>query len=156
MAANRTATATWNGDLKSGRGRVGGRSSGAFSDLSMSWRSRAEAADGATSPEELIAAAHAGCFSMALANELAAKGHTPSVLEVACTVTFDPAALRITRSVLDVSGDVPGIDEASFRQAAEAAKEGCPVSRALSQDVAVELRANLTQAGERSIPPSIH
>ena len=156
MAANRTATATWNGDLKSGRGRVGGRSSGAFAELAMSWRSRTEAADGATSPEELLAAAHAGCFSMALANELAGRGHTPSSLEVNCTVTFDPVALRVTRSVLDVTGDVPGIDEAAFRQAAEAAKEGCPVSRALSKDVAVELRATLAQAGERSIPPSIH
>lgn len=157
MAATRRATATWQGDLRSGRGRVSGVSSGSFSDLGLTWKGRAEEAGDGTSPEELLAAAHAGCFSMALAAGLASKGNAPSSLEVKCTVTFDPTALRITRSVLEVTGDVPGIEQAAFRQAAEAAKEGCPVSRALAGDVAVELKASLaTRGGERAIPPSIH
>jgi len=109
----------------------------------VSWAARAEDDHGGkTSPEELIAAAHAACFAMALSSGLAKDGHPPDRLEIAATVTFVPGT-GITKSALTVIGSVPGIDEAAFEQAAQAAKEGCPVSSALKGNVELTLDARL-------------
>src|SRR5204863_7797934 len=97
----------------------------------LNWSARSEEADGKTSPEELIAAAHATCFSMALSHGLAQEGHAAERLDTSATVTFQPGE-GITRIALAVEGRVPGLDEAGFRTAAETAKESCPVSKALS------------------------
>jgi osmotically inducible protein OsmC len=146
MAAIREATAIWQGDLKSGSGRTSAESSRAFRDLELSWRARAERPDGGTSPEELLAAAHAGCFSMALSARLAQMGHAPESLFVRCRVSFDPVALKVERSRLEVSGRVPGLEPTAFAQAAEEAKENCPISRALRGNVILEVRATASEA----------
>src|SRR5947208_4304281 len=124
----RKAEARWEGDLPNGKGtmRFGG---GAF-EGQYSFSSRFEEGAG-TNPEELIAAAHAGCFAMALSNGLAKAGHPPDELRTAATVTFQ-AGQGITGIHLTVSGDVPGLDAAGFREQAEQAKAGCPVSQALA------------------------
>jgi lipoyl-dependent peroxiredoxin len=126
----------------SGSGRVDTVTSGAFDDLDVSWRARTEEPNGMTSPEELIAAAHAACFSMAFSGGLAREGHAPEELKTAATVTFQPGE-GITKIVLDVAGRVPGIDEAAFKQAAEQAKENCPVSKALAGVPEISLTARL-------------
>jgi osmotically inducible protein OsmC len=142
MAADRTAEVTWQGDLMSGSGVVDRVGSGAFAPLDVTWASRTEQPGGKTSPEELIAAAHASCFSMALAHGLAQAGNPPEQLSTSATLTFVPGT-GITRSVLQVEGRVPGIDENAFREAAEQAKEGCPVSQALKGNVDLEVTARL-------------
>jgi osmotically inducible protein OsmC len=116
--------------------------SGAFGPLDVSWPVRVGEEEGLTSPEELIAAAHASCFSMALSNVLAKGGNPPERLEVAATVTFVPGT-GITTSALDVTGTVPGLDEAAFRTAAEDAKDNCPVSKALQGNVELSVSARL-------------
>jgi osmotically inducible protein OsmC len=130
--AERTATCSWDGDLAHGSGVVVG-ASGAIGDLAVTWASRTQRSDGNTSPEELIAAAHASCFSMALAHGLAEAGHAPEHLAVTATVTLDErdGAPTITTSDLIVSGRVPGLDAEGFIQAATDAGKNCPVSRAL-------------------------
>src|SRR4051812_39671881 len=129
--SDRSAQVTWQGDLMSGNGEIHESPSGAFGPLQITWASRAEDEHGGkTSPEELIAAAHASCFAMALSLGLAKAGHPPDRLETTSTVTFVPGT-GITKSALSVVGHVPGIDEASFTAAAAAAKDGCPVSGAL-------------------------
>jgi lipoyl-dependent peroxiredoxin len=142
MATDRRAEVTWSGDLMSGSGTIESVGSGAFGPLDVSWQARTEEPNGRTSPEELIAAAHAACFSMALSHGLAQGGHAPEALSVSATVTFQPGT-GITRSVLDVQGTVPGLDDDGFRQAAEAAKEGCPVSQALKGNVDLQVSARL-------------
>ncbi len=142
MATERRAEVTWSGDLLEGRGTIESVGSGAFGPLAVSWKARAEEQGGDTSPEELIAAAHASCFSMALSGGLARAGHTPEALSTTATVTFVPGT-GITKSVLDVEGTLPGMDEAAFREAAEAAKENCPVSQALKGNVELEVTARL-------------
>jgi lipoyl-dependent peroxiredoxin len=142
MATERKAEVTWRGDLRSGEGRIERVGSGALGSLDVTWASRAEEPAGRTSPEELIAAAHASCFSMALSNGLAQAGTPPEELDVSATVTFVPGT-GITKSVLDVRGRVAGLDEDAFREAAETAKEGCPVSQALKGNVELELNARL-------------
>jgi len=143
MATERSAQVTWQGDLMSGSGEIHEAPSGAFGPLQVSWAARAEDDHGGkTSPEELIAAAHAACFAMALSSGLAKDGHPPDRLEIAATVTFVPGT-GITKSALTVIGSVPGIDEAAFEQAAQAAKEGCPVSSALKGNVELTLDARL-------------
>jgi osmotically inducible protein OsmC len=143
MATQRSAQATWQGDLMSGSGEIHEAPSGAFGPLQVTWASRTEDEHGGkTSPEELIAAAHAACFSMALSNVLAKTGHAPERLETSATVTFVPGT-GITKSALTVVGTVPGIDEAAFKNAAEDAKEGCPVSGALKGNVELTLDARL-------------
>jgi lipoyl-dependent peroxiredoxin len=131
----RTARTAWNGTLQEGSGEVELTSSKAGT-FEVSWPKRtADTADGTTSPEELIAAAHSACYSMALSAEIGRAGGTPQGLEVRADVTLgsDPAGgFRITGSKLTVRGEVEGIDEAAFLQAAEAAKAGCPVSKALT------------------------
>jgi lipoyl-dependent peroxiredoxin len=142
MAAERHAEVTWNGDLFQGNGTIESVGSGAFGPLRVTWGSRTEQSDGMTSPEELIAAAHASCFNMAFSNVLAKAGHEPESLSTTATVTFVPGT-GITTSVLDVRGVVPGLDEAAFRRAAEDAKENCPVSQALKGNVELSVKAQL-------------
>jgi|SRR5215210_2403265 len=144
MAVERTARAVWEGDLTSGAGEVS-TDSGVVRNAKVEWSSRAEQADDNTSPEELIAAAHATCVSMALANGLAQAGTPPKRLESEATATFDKAGegFRMTTMQLTIRGEVDGLDDAAFRQAAEQAKENCPVSQALKGNVDVTLDASL-------------
>lgn len=140
--ADRTARVTWSGALMEGGGTIESVGSGAFGPLDVTWASRAEDSSGLTSPEELIAAAHAACFSMALSLGLASAGTPPDRLETSATVTFIPGT-GITKSALAVRGIVPGMDEAAFLEAASAAKESCPVSRALAAVPEITLEASL-------------
>jgi lipoyl-dependent peroxiredoxin len=144
MAVERTANAQWQGDLMGGSGTVS-TESGAVRDATIKWSSRAEAADENTSPEELIAAAHASCVLMALAHALAEGGTPAQQLESEATATFDQVGdgFRMTTMRIQVRGQVDGVDEDGFRSAAESAKENCPVSQALSEDVEVSLDAAL-------------
>jgi lipoyl-dependent peroxiredoxin len=148
MAAERRAEVTWQGDLLSGSGTIERVGSGAFGPLDVTWDSRTEASDGRTSPEELIAAAHAACFSMAFSNILAKAGTPPEQLSTAATVTFVPGT-GITSSALEVEGVVPGLDDQAFQEAAEDAKEKCPVSQALKGNVELSITARLA-AGPRT------
>jgi len=130
MATTRNATTHWEGSLMDGSGRVTLESSG-IGTFDVNWPSRAESANGKTSPEELIAAAHSSCFSMALSHGLAQAGTPPTSLDTSAAVTFQPGE-GITGIVISVVGVVPGIDEATFVAAAEGAKANCPVSKALA------------------------
>jgi lipoyl-dependent peroxiredoxin len=143
MAAERNASVTWNGDLMSGSGTIDEVGSGAFGPLDVSWAARSEEASGGkTSPEELIAAAHASCFSMALSGGLAKAGNPPERLRTSATVTFVPGT-GITKIALTVRGSVPGLDADAFREAAEGAKKNCPVSQALAGVPEITLDAQL-------------
>jgi len=144
MAIERNAHATWEGDLRGGSGRFD-TGSGAISGQEVTYASRFEDSGGKTSPEELIAAAHATCFSMALAGGLAKDGHPPTRLETDGLVTLDQVdgAFRITSVKLSVRGEVEGLEEDAFRAAAETAKEGCPVSNALADSIEITLEATI-------------
>jgi osmotically inducible protein OsmC len=142
VATDRKAEVTWRGDLMSGAGRVDTVTSGAFGGLDVSWAARTEEPNGMTSPEELIAAAHAACFSMAFSGGLAREGHAPEELKTSAAVTFQPGE-GITKIVLDVTGRVPGMDEDAFKEAAEQAKENCPVSKALAGVPEISVTARL-------------
>ena len=144
MAVERTAKAEWQGDLTGGSGKVS-TESGVVRDATIKWSSRAEAADENTSPEELIAAAHASCVSMALAHGLAEAGTPARRLESQATATFDQVGdgFRMTTMRLQIRGQVDGLDEDGFREAAEQAKDNCPVSQALSENVEVTVDASL-------------
>ena len=144
MAVERTATAEWQGDLMTGSGKVSTQS-GAVRDASVKWSSRAEQADENTSPEELIAAAHATCISMALAGGLAQAGNPPQQLDTEATATFEKtdAGFRMTTMRITIRGEVDGLNEDRFRQAAEEAMENCPVSQALKGNVEVSVDASL-------------
>ena len=145
MAAARRADVIWEGDLLTGGGVVTAGTSRAFSALPVTWASRTESPQGKTSPEELIAAAHASCYAMALSFGLAGAGKPPKKLEVSATVTFDKveSGWRVVSSALTVRGVVPGMDAAGFRKAAEGAKDGCPVSQALKDNVKLSVEATL-------------
>ena len=130
MATTRIATGEWHGGLLDGNGTVSLGSSG-LGTFDVTWASRAEEPDGRTSPEELIAAAHAACFSMSLSSRLAKAGTPPTTLETRAEVDFQPGE-GITAVRLQVTGDVPGLDAEGFRSMAEDAKEHCPVSKALA------------------------
>ena len=145
--AVRTAHAVWSGDLLSGAGTVSATSSGLFTGLPVSWASRTAAMDGRTSPEELLAAAHASCFSMALSAGLGKAGTPPTKLEVGASVTFVQieGGWKVSSSALTVAGTVPGIDAAAFQAAAEGAKDGCPISGALKGNVELSVAATLEQ-----------
>jgi lipoyl-dependent peroxiredoxin len=145
MSAIRRAEVTWAGDLATGQGAVSAKSSGLFSSLPVSWAARTEAPEGKTSPEELLAAAHASCFAMAFSAGLARAGTPPQGLEVSADVTFDKVGdgWRVVSSHLTVKGTVPGISEADFIAAAEGAKDGCPISQALKGNVALSVDATL-------------
>ena len=144
MANEKTARAVWQGDLMSGSGRVS-TGSGVLSDEGMTWSARADDAEG-VSPEELIAAAHATCVSMALAHTLAEQGNAPARLETEATATFDKtdAGFRFTAIKLAIEGVVEGIDGVAFLEAAEAAKDNCPVSQALKGNVEISVEATLS------------
>jgi len=149
MAAVRTATVTWQGPLATGEGTVTAGSSGLFSDLPVSWGSRTEAPDGRTSPEELLAAAHAACFAMAFSADLGRAGYTPEELHVEAEVTFDKleAGWTVTRSALTVLGHVHGIATEEFDRIAEGTRDGCPISRALAGNVELSVDATLETDG---------
>lgn len=134
------ATAQWEGDLMSGTGTTTA-ASGTFRDAGLSWKARTEGAASRTTPEELLAAAHASCFSMALSHGLAQGGHPPRRLETTCIVDFGPkkgGGFEVRSSALEVKGWVPGIDAAAFEKAAEDAKNGCPISSALKIQMSVK------------------
>src|SRR3954465_5921780 len=145
MEITRFAETTWTGSLIEGSGMINYVSSGAISRLPVTWASRTEEHNGRTSPEELIAAAHAACFSMAFSARLA-KNSTPATnLSVKAVVTFDKgdAGWKIARSDLSVRGEVPGIDAATFTALAEDARDNCPVSVALKGNVELAVAAQL-------------
>jgi lipoyl-dependent peroxiredoxin len=146
MSQVRRAEARWNGDLFGGSGTVSAVTSGTITGLPVTWRARAEASDtGMTSPEELLAAAHAACFSMAFSNGLAKNGTPAEQLDVAAEVSFEKgdAGFSVTKSVLTVTGTVPGIDQSTFETLANAAKDGCPISRAITGNVELSVSATL-------------
>ncbi len=145
MAETRHASVTWNGDLISGAGTIDYVSSGVFSRMPVSWAARTSAHNGKTSPEELLAAAHASCFSMAFSARLAKNGTPATKLDVRAEVTFDNASggWKVTTSKLIVVGDVPGIDAATFMTIAEDARDNCPISVALKGNVELSVEASL-------------
>jgi lipoyl-dependent peroxiredoxin len=131
------------GNLFQGSGTFDLASSEAVQGLPVTWASRTERPDGRTSPEELIAAAHASCFAMAFSNTLAEQGNEPEELNISAVCTFDADQLKITSSVLDVRGKVSGLDAEGFQNAAEQAEQGCPVSNALRGNVDIQVNASL-------------
>jgi lipoyl-dependent peroxiredoxin len=144
MSAERYAETVWEHDLAKGSGRVRG-GSGAFQNLAVTWASRTEAPAGKTSPEELLAAAHASCFAMAFSATLGRNQHPPERLTVKATSTFDKVgeAWRVTKIDLAVRGKVPGLDPARFSELAQTAEKGCPISNALRGNVAISVAATL-------------
>lgn len=144
MKAERRAETVWKGNLLNGYGQLS-LGSGAAKDLGVTWASRTEKSDGKTSPEELIAAAHASCYAMAFSNTLAKEGHPAESLNVnaVCTLEQVEGAFKITTMTLTVRGKVPGIDEATFVQTAQKAEQGCPVSNVLRHGLQIHLDAHL-------------
>jgi lipoyl-dependent peroxiredoxin len=143
--APRRADAVWQGSLAQGSGEVSLMTSGAAGPLPVTWASRTERSNGKTSPEELVAAAHASCYNMELSNILAEAGTPPEKLETSVTVTFKEVedGWKTGSSEINVKGWVPGLDEAGFRKAAEDAKDGCPISGALKGNVELSVEATL-------------
>ena len=143
MATDRRAEVRWQGSLTDGSGAIVSTTTGAIGEQPVSWAARStDETGGVTSPEELIAAAHAACFSMALSSGLSKDGHPPDELRTSATVTFQPGE-GITRIALTVQGAVPGLGPAEFEAAAQAAKENCPVSKALAGVPEISLEARL-------------
>lgn len=145
LKAERRAEVEWHGSLIQGSGTIVSVGSGAIGNLPVTWASRTERSDGKTSPEELLAAAHAACFAMAFSNGLAQAGTTAELLHVNATCTFEQVegGFKVSTMVLDVRGKVPGLDQAGFEKAAQQAGEGCPVSNALRNNVAITVNAQL-------------
>ena len=141
--AERRADVVWRGDLFRGSGTFDLASSGAAQDLPVTWASRTERHDGKTSPEELITAAHASCYAMALSNVLAQMGNEPEELNISAVCTFDVDQVKVTKMVLDVRGRVPGLDAEGFQSAAERGEEACPISNALRGNVDIQLNVSL-------------
>ena len=141
MAAVSRADAVWEGDLANGKGRVK-VASGTFSEFQVTWANRTERTHGGTSPEELLAAAHAACYSMAFSNGLSKAGHHPERLNTTAEVEFVPGT-GITTITLTVRGHIHGIEAAEFQKLADAAKDGCPISQALKGNVELKLKAEL-------------
>jgi osmotically inducible protein OsmC len=144
MAIERTAQAVWRGDLRSGDGQFSS-TSGVFKDVPYSFKTRFENEPG-TNPEELIAAAHAACYSMAFAATLARKGHQPQEIETRATCIMEPqqpSGFKITKMRLQTRGRVEGLDEATFKELAKEGEQGCPVSNALRGSLQIELEASL-------------
>lgn len=148
MAVTRSATATWAGNLLEGSGMVSSKTSEHLRDVPVSWSARTEDPGGKSGPEELLAAAHASCFSMALSNNLAKAGFTAERLEVTADVGAEKreAGWTVISSHLTVIGRVPGADAAAFAAAAEGAKDGCPISRAMKGNVELSVEATLEDA----------
>ena len=147
MAAVRTATVSWNGDLTSGEGTVSAGTSQLFMDLPVSWASRTEEPAGRTSPEELLAAAHASCYAMAFSGDLTRAGTPPEHLHVEAEVTFERVDEKwtVVSSRLIVLGRVPGCSEEQFHRIAEQSRDGCPISRALKGNVELSVEPTLEQ-----------
>lgn len=141
--ADRTASAVWRGDLFGGQGTVSAVTSGLFTEAEVSWAARTEESGGKTSPEELLAAAHAACFAMSVSNELSSRGHPPTRLDVSATCTFKPGQ-GITTMALTVAAEVPGVDQAGFEEGLGAAVENCPVSGALRGNVDIQVEGTLS------------
>jgi osmotically inducible protein OsmC len=141
MAAESSATTTWEGDLAHGSGTTTPES-GAFQPVDVTWASRTSRSQGKTSPEELLAAAHASCYCMALSHELAEGGNPPERLEATAVVDFEPGE-GVRSSHITVSGKVDGIDQQRFVEAARAAGVGCPISGALKGNVDIQVEATL-------------
>lgn len=139
------AEANWSGNLTAGSGEVSAATSGAFTRLPVTWAARTEEHGNLTSPEELVAAAHAACFSMAFASDLSKAGTPPDRLDVAADVTFEKldAGWTVVSSALTVTGKVPGVSAADFESIAQASKDGCPISRMLAGTVALSVKATL-------------
>jgi osmotically inducible protein OsmC len=141
----RQATARWEGDLLSGHGVVS-TGTGVLGDQPVTWKARTEDPGGMTSPEELIAAAHAACYAMAFSNTLATDGHQPQSLNVTAKVGFGPkpgGGMMVTYSRLSVRGKVPGLDQAGFEEEAKKGEQGCPISNALRNNVEISVEATL-------------
>jgi len=147
MAVTRRAQVDWQGNLMAGSGKLDAVSSGAYKGLPVTWASRTEQPDGRTSPEELLASAHAACYSMAFSSDLTKAGFPPDSLAVSAEIEFDrvDGKWTVTESRLTVRGRVPGIDEARFRELAAGAKDGCPISRALVGNVKLSVDAALAR-----------
>jgi osmotically inducible protein OsmC len=145
MAIIRSSTATWSGNLTEGSGKVSSNTSANLRDIPISWSARTEEPGGLGGPEELLAAAHASCFSMAFSNTLFKDGYTAEWLEVTAEVTADKLDLgwTVLSSHLTARGRVPGADQAAFADAAERSKDGCPISRALQGNVTLSVDATL-------------
>jgi osmotically inducible protein OsmC len=145
MGEVRHAEVNWSGDLQTGAGVIKYVTSGVFSRLPVSWASRTSAHNGKTSPEELLAAAHASCFSMAFSARLGKNGTPPTDLNVKAEVTFDQVdgGWKVTTSTLKVKAVVPGIDDATFQAIAEDARDNCPISKALAGNVELSVEAEL-------------
>ena len=141
------AQAHWEGGLTDGNGRITGSSSGQLAEVPMTWNARTGGDDTKTSPEELLAAAHASCFSMALAFELQGRNAAPTSLDVSARVGFDPkvgGGFEVSFSELTVTGNVPGISAEDFQAAVQQASEGCPISQALKGNVEITAEAQLS------------
>jgi osmotically inducible protein OsmC len=147
MAEVRTAEVNWSGDLQTGSGMIKYVTSGVLSRLPVSWASRTSAHNGKTSPEELLAAAHASCFSMAFSARLGKNGTPPTNLDVKAEVTFDQVegGWKVTTSNLRVRAVVPGIDDDTFQRIAEDARDNCPISKALTGNVQLSVDAQLVE-----------
>jgi lipoyl-dependent peroxiredoxin len=145
VTEKRFASVVWTGGLTDGSGLITYVSSGVISRLPVSWAARTSDHGGKTSPEELLAAAHASCFSMAFSSRLAKNGTPPAKLDVKAEVTFEQgdAGWKVASSHLTVTGDVPGIDEATFTRLADDAKENCPISAAIKGNVELSMDATL-------------
>src|SRR5712692_1663010 len=143
--AERRAEVEWQGNLIQGSGRVVSVGSGALGNLPLTWAARTERSDGKTSPEELLAAAHAGCYAMAFSHTLAQAGTPSERLTVSATCAFEQVGdgFKVTTMELDVRGKVPGLDQAGFEKAAQQAEQGCPVSNALRNNVQISFKAFL-------------
>lgn len=141
MASESSATTVWEGNLASGRGATSA-ASGTIPDLEVTWAARTERTPGTTSPEELLAAAHASCFCMALSHGLGEAGNPPERLEATATVTFVPGD-GVKSSRIVVRGRVPGVDQAAFEEAARGAGENCPISGALNGNLEIGVEAML-------------
>ena len=145
LKAERRADVVWEGDLLHGSGTIVSVGSGALGALPVTWASRTERSDGKTSPEELMAAAHAACYAMAFSHTLAQAGTPAERLSVSATCTFEQVegGFKISTMELDVRGRVPGLDEAGFEKVAQQAEQGCPVSNALRNNVQIRVNAHL-------------
>jgi osmotically inducible protein OsmC len=144
--AESTASAVWSGTLLEGSGTITETGSGAFGNLPVTWAARTQGGTNQTTPEELLAAAHAACYAMAFSHALAGAGHPAEKLEVQATVGFDPkvgGGFEVSFSHLDVTGTVPGLDQAAFEKIAREGEAGCPVSNALRNNVQIILHAKL-------------
>jgi lipoyl-dependent peroxiredoxin len=144
--AERKARVMWNGGLTDGSGKLNFETSSAATDLPISWSARTEVPGGNTSPEELISAAISSCYAMAFSNVLGQAGHAPEQLTVDATCTADmvDGGLKVTTVDLDVTGTVPGLDQAGFEELAKQAEQGCPVANALRNNVEIRVNANLS------------